>query len=73
MANIRDNQGILLVGANIRKYRTAAKLSQQDLANMIDTDLSQINRIELGKINTTVAILFAIGKALNVEPHLFFQ
>jgi transcriptional regulator with XRE-family HTH domain len=72
MANPRDIKGIQTVGANIRKYRKLQNLSQQDLANLLDTDLSQVNRIELGKINTTVSMLYAIAAILKVEPSKFF-
>ncbi|QEC78747.1 helix-turn-helix domain-containing protein [Mucilaginibacter ginsenosidivorax] len=72
MANPRDIKGIKTVGANIRKYRKLQNLSQQDLANLLDTDLSQVNRIELGKINTTVSMLYAIAEVLKVEPYKFF-
>ncbi len=71
MANPRSEKGILIVGANIRKYRKLQNLSQQDLANLLDTDLSQVNRIELGKINTTVGMLYAIAEILKVEPSQF--
>lgn len=73
MANPRETKGIKTVGANIRKYRKLQHLSQQDLANLLDTDLSQVNRIELGKINTTVSMLYAIAEILKVEPYKFFN
>lgn len=72
MANPRDTKGIKTVGTNIRKYRKLQNLSQQDLANLLDTDLSQVNRIELGKINTTVSMLYAIAEILKVETYKFF-
>ncbi|WP_121811035.1 helix-turn-helix domain-containing protein [Mucilaginibacter kameinonensis] len=68
----QDSKGILLVGTNVRKYRTLLNLSVRDLANLLETDHSQINRIELGKVNTSIGIIFAIAEALKVEPFKLF-
>ncbi len=43
-------------------------MSQQVLANLCDLELSQINRIELGKINTSISHLILIAEVLNVTP-----
>jgi len=31
-------------------------------------ELSQINRIELGKVNTSVSVLFRIAEVLKIKP-----
>lgn len=62
----RDEEVISNIGARIRDIRVSKNISQQHLADLCDVDLSQINRIELGKINTSVSILFLISKKLNV-------
>lgn len=48
--------------------RISLGYSQQELANLCNLDLSQINRIELGKINTSVSHLFLIASILKVSP-----
>jgi transcriptional regulator with XRE-family HTH domain len=72
MSNKQETKGILIVGANIRKYRNLQKLSVRDLANRLETDHSQINRIELGKINTSIGMIYAIAEILQIEPFKLF-
>lgn len=43
-------------------------MSQEDLAYECGLEYSQINRIELGKINTSISHLFLIAKALKISP-----
>lgn len=43
-------------------------MSQENLAFECGLEYSQINRIELGKINTSISHLFLIAKALKVTP-----
>ncbi len=68
MAQIRDEAILKTVGLHIRKLREKAGYSQQELADLCDMELSQINRIELGKINTSVGVLFRIASILNIKP-----
>jgi len=64
----RDDEIVLKIGQNIRAIRLQRGLSQEQLANLCDIELSQINRIELGKINTSVSHLFLIAATLQVTP-----
>ncbi len=64
----RDEKIIQALGERIRNERLARGLSQQELANLCNLELSQINRIELGKINTSVSHLFLIAEKLGVPP-----
>ncbi|MBS1926403.1 MAG: helix-turn-helix transcriptional regulator [Bacteroidetes bacterium] len=49
-------------------------MSQEDLAFECDyADFSQINRIELGKVNFSVSYLSLIAKALNTPICSFFD
>ena len=52
----------------VRAVRLSKKISQEDLAHECGLEYSQINRIELGKINTSISHLFLIAKALKVSP-----
>ena len=56
------------VGERIREIRTIKKISQEELANECETDYSQINRMELGKVNFSISYLFLIANALKVHP-----
>jgi len=63
----RDNELVAKLGAKIRQIRLHKGLSQEELANLCDLELSQINRIELGKINTSVSHLFLIASKLGID------
>ena len=64
----RDEEVIAKLGQKIRAVRTIKGLSQQELANLCGLELSQVNRIELGKINTSVSHIFLIAEKLKVSP-----
>ena len=69
----RHTDFIIALGQKIREIRQAKGLSQQTLANMSNLELSQINRIELGIINTSVSHIAAICEALEIEPKTVFD
>lgn len=65
----RDDNLLREIGERIRDYRIKRNLSQMDLAfKCNDIDYSQINRIELGKVNFSVSYLSLIASALDVTP-----
>jgi transcriptional regulator with XRE-family HTH domain len=64
----KDEETLKLIGAKIREIRTIKKMSQETLANSCDIDYSQINRMELGKVNFGISYLFRIAQALDVNP-----
>jgi len=68
MGYIRDEKALKAVGLQIRKLRVKADYSQQEFADLCEVELSQINRIELGKVNTSVSVLFRIAEVLKVKP-----
>ena len=68
MRYYRDKVVIKKLGDKIRKTRLSKKISQENLAFSCGLEYSQINRIELGKVNTSVSHLFLIAKALKVDP-----
>lgn len=73
MGYIRNSEILKKVGAKIREARLNKGYAQQELADLCDLELSQINRIELGKINTSVSVLFIIGEVLEVSPSVFLE
>ena len=68
MGYIRDEKALKTVGLQIRKLREKAGYSQQEFADMCEMELSQINRIELGKVNTSISVLFKIAEILELKP-----
>lgn len=43
-------------------------VSQESLANECEVDYSQINRMELGKVNFSISYLYKIAEVLQVNP-----
>lgn len=69
----RAEYDLILFGQNLRKIRKGKKLSIEKLANLADLELVQINRIELGKTNPKLSTIFAIAKALEIDPKELFD
>lgn len=64
----QDKKSILITfGANLRQLRLAKGFTQEQLANELGVEISQISRIERGVINTSVTTLYSISKVLNVD------
>jgi len=66
--NYRDEELIKQVGANLRKARLERDITIENLANEIGVDYSQINRMELGKVNFTISNLYRIAAVLKTDP-----
>jgi transcriptional regulator with XRE-family HTH domain len=61
------------VGTKIREIRTNKGLSIEKLANEAGIDYTQLSRIELGKINTSVYQVYVISNSLSVSVPEIFQ
>lgn len=55
-----------LLGQNIKKYRKQNKLSQNELAEMIDLSREHLGCIEIGKEHISLRKLFLIADILKV-------
>ena len=64
----KDEEFLKQIGGKIRDVRTALNLSIEALANECEVDYSQIQRMELGKVNFNVSFLSKVAKALKVGP-----
>lgn len=56
------------IGDKIRETRNQKNVSIEELANDCGVDYSQVNRMELGKVNFSISYLNKIASALGVEP-----
>ncbi len=64
----QDKKSVLIsFGGKLRQLRLAKSYTQEQLANELGVEISQISRIERGEINTSVITLYAIFKVLNVD------
>jgi transcriptional regulator with XRE-family HTH domain len=57
-----------IVGHNVRRIRTEAGLSQEELAYRAKLHRTYISSIERGQRNVSVENIFAIAEALRVPP-----
>jgi len=70
---LKDKEFINTFGENLRKIRKEKGLTQQDLANDIGVEISQISRIERGIINTSISTANLIARTLKVEVYELFR
>lgn len=78
MARIIDGEKINIVGDNVRKARKAAQISQQQLADKLETIAvyicrGSISRIESGERTVTDIELAGLSKVLGVPIQSFFD
>ncbi len=64
----RDDETLKLIGSKIREFRINKEISQKNLANECDLDYSQLNRMELGKVNFSIFLFIPDRSRINVDP-----
>ena len=64
---------ILLFGKKLRLLRQSKGLSMEELANLTCFEYSQISRIELGQINTSLDTVFKLAKGLDINVKELFD
>jgi len=63
-----------IVGSNIRSMRIAKKLSIEKVAFDAGIEYTQLSRIELGKINTSIYNIYKISRSLDIKiPEIFIE
>jgi transcriptional regulator with XRE-family HTH domain len=62
-----------VVGENVRRYRVAAGLSQEELAARVGVAQSYISALEAGKRNPTILTVWHAATALKVGPAALFE
>ena len=60
-------------GLNIVYYRKKKKLTQLQLAELVEVDRSHISAIELGKVGVSFDVLFKLCEVLGVSPKDLFD
>lgn len=67
MSKIVNQKFVEEFGLNLRKIRLNNNISMQNLADNLNVDYSQISRIELGKINTSISMAYSIAEVLEIN------
>lgn len=59
----------IIVGRNLRAYRTEKGYTQEQLARLAEVDLFYISKLENGKVNVSVDTLEKLSEALEIEAY----
>lgn len=62
-----------LLGRNIAKTRKDSNLSQNELAELIDISREHLAKIETGRRNISIPLLFRLCEKLNVQEKDLFD
>jgi transcriptional regulator with XRE-family HTH domain len=62
-----------LVGRNVRRYRLAAGLSQEEVGARMGVDRAHVGLIERGAQNATLLTVWSLCEALGVRPQALFD
>ena len=60
-------------GLNIVFFRKRKKLTQLQLAELVDVDRSHISAIELGNVGVSFDVIFKLCEVLDVKPKDLFD
>ena len=60
-------------GLNVVYYRKRERLTQLQLAELVDVDRSHISAIKLGKVGVSFDVIFKLCEVLNVRPKDLFD
>ena len=72
MHKVRDKEKMLQFGKNLKRIRKEVGVTQEELAYKSGLALSQIGRIETGRLNTSICTVYRIAEALNVSAGRLF-
>ncbi|MDB5226647.1 MAG: Transcriptional regulator, family [Bacteroidota bacterium] len=67
MNNLRNEKLLVAFGLHLKQLRLKKGLTQEQLAYACDMELSQVYRIEKGKINVTISTLSALAVGLETS------
>jgi transcriptional regulator with XRE-family HTH domain len=73
MNNAKKEELLVQLGNHIRTTRKSKKMTLEQLACDANVEISQIYRIEKGKINPTFTTLHAISLGLEIPIRELFQ
>ncbi len=60
-------------GLNVVYYRKRKRLTQLQLAELVDIDRSHISAIELGNVGVSLDVIFKMCEVLDIKPKDLFD
>lgn len=70
---IFDKEGVEAFVVRFIELRKAHGVTQRQLAAETRISQSYIGRLEKGKVNPTISVIFAVCRVLEIEPEEFFK
>ncbi len=61
------------MGNRLRDIRKKKAMTQEDVADKAGIVVSQVGRIERGKLNPSISTIFVIALAMDIEPKDLFD
>ena len=61
------------MGMNVHYYRKRKRLTQAELAEMVDIERVHMGNIELARTGTSLDVIFRIADALEIPVHKLFE
>lgn len=71
--NDKEKQFLKLLGSKIFNLRQERKLTQEEMALVIETGHTQISRLENGVVNSKITTLLKVSEVLNVSIEELFK
>jgi DNA-binding XRE family transcriptional regulator len=69
----KDSNKAIAFGEHFKKVRKGKSITQTELAFEADVDRSTIVRLETGKFNPTIDLIFTLADALNIHVKELFD
>lgn len=60
-------------GLNVHYYRNRKRLTQMQLAELVDISRTHISAIELGNVGVSFDVLFKMSEVLEITPDRLFD
>ena len=60
-------------GLNVVYYRKRKRLTQLQLAELVDIDRSHISAVELGNVGVSLDVIFRLCEVLEITPKELFD
>ena len=73
MPQFTHPKALQTLAINLKKIRLESGISQEKLSQISGVDWSTISRIERGKVNTSISVVFALADALQIEPDILLK
>ena len=73
MDELSEKKFLFKFGQNLKRLRKEKGFTQEELANELDIEISQISRIERGVINTKASNIKSIADCLQINVNQLFD